>query len=148
MPENPPFVITPRGLSALDHRFATARRSDSAARDELLIITFAGTYGVGSAGNGDALFMRAVIGLGLRAFRPAGVVLDLRELDYRWGDMMASVLNDAIIRGVTPAVVVSGGCRTAMTSLVTDELGEDPGTWLFGSLDDALRATMSRDTNH
>ncbi|GIE78648.1 hypothetical protein Aph02nite_45980 [Actinoplanes philippinensis] len=136
----PAFVITPRSLgelSAIRYRFATARRGDG---DDLLVVTFAGAYGVGSSGNGDALFMRAVIGLALRAFAPAGVVLDLRELDYRWGDMMASVLNDAIVGGVAPAVVVSDACRKALTSLVTDELGEDPGDRLFDGLDDALHA--------
>ncbi|GAB7045532.1 hypothetical protein [Catenuloplanes indicus] len=142
MPDTPPFVITPRALSdlsAVQYRFATVRRA-AHARDDLLIVTFTGSYGVGSAGNGDAAAMRAVIALGRRAFTPAGVVLDLRGLTYEWGDMMADVLNDAIVARVNPAVVVSDACRKAMTSLVASELGEDPAAWLFGTPDDALRA--------
>ncbi|GAB7044580.1 MULTISPECIES: hypothetical protein [Catenuloplanes] len=148
MPEVP-FVTTPRTLgelSALRYRFATARRGDAEAwmRDELLLVSFAGTYGTGSAGNGDAAFMRAVLALARRAFAPAGVVLDLRDVEYHWGDMMASVLNDAVLGGVSPAVVVSGTCRPAMTGLVEAELGEDPAAWLFDGVDDALRAVDTR----
>lgn len=144
-----PFVTTPRALSdlsAVQYHLATARRGDAepSTRDDLLVITFTGTYGAGSAGNGDAVFMRAVIALARRAFTPAGVVLDLRELDYRWGDLMADVCNDAVVHRVNPAVVVSGSCRTAMTSLVSTELGEDPAGWLFDSLDAALRAVDTR----
>ncbi|MEU4155181.1 hypothetical protein [Actinoplanes sp. NPDC026670] len=108
------------------------------------MVTFTGTYGMGSAGNSDAVFMRAVLALALRAFAPVGVVLDLRELDYRWGDMMGAVLNDATIRDVTPAVVISEACRKAMTSLITDELGEEPVEWLFDSPEDAFFAVDNR----
>jgi hypothetical protein len=142
----PSYVTTPRNLSdlsALRYRFATAR-SEASARDDLLVVTFVGTYGMGSAGNGDAVFMRAVLALALRAFAPAGVVLDLRDLDYRWGDMMGAVLNDATIRNVPPSVVISDLCRKAMTSLVTTELGEDPADWLFGSPGDAIHAVDNR----
>ncbi|MEU8238284.1 hypothetical protein AB0C07_08570 [Actinoplanes missouriensis] len=141
----PSFVTTPRSLgelSTIEYGFATARRGDAEpwARDDLLLVTFAGVYGVGSAGNSDAAFMQGVVVLGLRAFTPAGVVLDLREVDYRWGDMMGAVLNAAIVRGVAPGVVVSGMCRPALTSLVGAELGEDPDAWLFDDPDDALNA--------
>lgn len=112
--------------------------------DDPLVVTFTGVYGVGSAGNSDAAFMRAVIARGLQATTPAAVVLDLRELDYRWGDMMASVLNDAVVGRVNPAVVVSDRCRAALTTLVADELGEDPATWLFDDLDDAVRRQNDR----
>ncbi|BEL04544.1 hypothetical protein Q0Z83_027350 [Actinoplanes sichuanensis] len=138
------FVVSARclsELSALQCRFATARRSDASTRDELLLVAFTGTYG---AGSGDAVFMRAVLALAVRAFAPAGVVLDLRELDYRSGDMMATVLNDVIVRGVDPAVVVSDTCRRAMTTLVAMEMGEDPAEWLFDSPDEALQAVDAR----
>ncbi|MFC4068309.1 hypothetical protein [Actinoplanes subglobosus] len=115
------------------YRFATVRRGDA----DLLVVAFSGTY---DESDGDGVFMRAVLASARRAHTPAGVVLDLRDLDYRSGDMMASVLDDAVVHGVNPAVVVSDSCRKALTSLVTSELGEDPGAWLFGSVDDALRA--------
>lgn len=128
------YVIAPMSRSlTIRYRFATVRRGDA----DLLVVAFAGTY---DESDGDGVFMRAVLASARRAHTPAGVVLDLRDLDYRSGDMMASVLDDAVVHGVNPAVVVSGSCRKAVTSLVTSVLGEDPGAWLFGSVDDALGA--------
>ena len=54
----------------------------------ILVIACHGTYGIGSGGNSDATYLMAMGKAGLEAFEPDGVILDLRELSYEWGDML------------------------------------------------------------
>lgn len=58
------------------------------AGDELeaVVIKFNGSYGYGSAGNGDALYMIAIRDYLLNCVLAYAVVFDLRELNYEWGD--------------------------------------------------------------
>lgn len=149
MHENTSYVVTPTDLGELSdirYTFAIARSAaaEPSARDnEFLIIRFVGEYGGGSAGNSDATLMRAAVHLGRQAFDPTGIVLDLRDLDYYWGDMIADVLNEAIVDNVRPSVVVSDSCRDGMTSLISVELFSDPADWLFDSQEQALRAVTA-----
>lgn len=68
----------------------------------------------------------------LNSERPAGLILDLRELEYWWGDQMAQTL--ALVHVDAPTVkvvaIVSDLNRQGMTSLVRDELFCDPSRWL------------------
>jgi hypothetical protein len=59
---------------------------------DILVIQYAGRYGYGSAGNGDATFMCAMARAGLSAFDPFGMIHDLSELDYEWGDRLEELL--------------------------------------------------------
>jgi hypothetical protein len=125
-----------------------------------LIIRFVGQYGVGHIGNPDAIYMTAVASAGLDAWHPNRLVFDFRELEYTWGDMLDSVLRagkgrvsvlelicsgkssglkDMQPRDIPTAVVVSDKCREAVTSLLVQEMREDPAKWLFDSLQAALR---------
>lgn len=79
----------------------------------------------------------------LNSERPAGLILDLRELEYWWGDQMAQTL--ALVHVDAPAakvvVIVSDSNRQGMTSLVRDELFCDPSRWLVDD-DEQAKALM------
>ena len=68
--------------------------------------------------------------------------LDLRHLDYQWGDEMTGVLSAGDrywgISDLPTTVIVSNQCPVGLTSLVAQEMGEDPAHWLFDDLDDAV----------
>jgi hypothetical protein len=72
--------------------------------------------------------------------RPAGVILDFRELEYSWGDEMGRTLSitDPSTGGQMPLViVVSDLNRAGMTSLLRDELSLEPAEFLVSSEDEA-----------
>lgn len=130
-------------LSSIQCRFYTC---DSPTLDygEILVVRFEGTCGYGSGSNGDCVYMAAMTQAGLTAFEPLALVLDMRGLSYEWGDMMGHVLaagSDQYVDAPFPtAVVVSDRCREGLTSLVQDEMDEEPEEWLFESLELACQA--------
>lgn len=50
------------------------------------LVTFRGTYLSGSAGVDDARLIRWKLEQVYELFRPDGIVIDCRELEYNWGD--------------------------------------------------------------
>lgn len=58
---------------------------------EIMILKFIGVYGFGSSGNSDAIFMRAIGEAVIEAWQPAGLIIDLSELSYEWGDQLENV---------------------------------------------------------
>ena len=100
----------------------------------------------------------AIIIAGLEAWEPFAVVLDLRGLEYSWGDMMSNVLGTASrwyepyypIRAAfggekTPrefpmAVVTSDLNREGLESLLRDYMQRDPDRVLYRSFEDAVRS--------
>lgn len=80
-----------------------------------LVLRFSGVYGVGSAGNGDANFMRVITRAALEAWHCHAVVFDLRELAYEWGNAIWAVFGRGIPRSgvdrLPSALVVSESCR-------------------------------------
>src|SRR5262249_38293395 len=100
---------------------------------EILVIKYVGTYPFGSSGNDDAQYMYAMAKAGVAAFEPWGVIHDLSELDYEWGDRlnMAFDVGPAELQGGAevvlslfgdgnssrakqPAVVVGPRCEEAV----------------------------------
>jgi hypothetical protein len=81
----------------------------------VLLLQFSGVYGVGSAGNGDADFMRVITRAALDAWHSNAVVFDLRELAYQWGNAIWAVFGRGIrspgAEALPCAVVVSDLCR-------------------------------------
>src|SRR5262245_57191729 len=65
--------------------------SKSADYYDLLVVKFKGKYRYGSSGNPDATFMSAMAEAGIVAWGPAGLILDLSELAYEWGDQLEEV---------------------------------------------------------
>src|SRR5262245_44715109 len=85
---------------------------------------------------GTFRFLRAMAMAGLEACdpRPLALVLDLSQLDYKWGDSMAGVLTAGARwagTGFPTAVVVSHRNEAGLTSLVAQELAANPKEWLF-----------------
>lgn len=114
---------------------------------EVLVVKFIGECGHGSNNNEDAIYMSAMIAAGFIACcYPQGLILDLSELKYEWGDMMSEVVwppynlisvSDKEI--IYPfAVVISDLNRTGLTSLVKEEMMEKPNEYLFETFNEAL----------
>jgi hypothetical protein len=89
---------------------------------EILVVKYVGTYPHGSAGNDDAQFLYAMAKAGVAAFEPWGVIHDLSDLGYEWGDRLD------IVFGVGPdcepspvAVVVGPACAEAVRTLLLGE---------------------------
>jgi hypothetical protein len=98
------------------------RRGLQEGMEDALVVAFSGTYGYGSAGNGDAAFMCEAVEAAVAAWTPRAIILDFSELDYEWGDMLESVLpGDEGEFGppcVTAALVVGDGCREGLRTLL------------------------------
>jgi len=129
-------------FSSLSFSFFVGKSSNTARK--VLMVRFEGATGSGCSNNGDATFMTAIVAAGLKAWEPSGLILDLRELSYSWGDLMVMpfcVHPDLTIREQLvpfPTVaVISDLNRVGMTSLVKDEMLADPDSILFDSVDDA-----------
>jgi hypothetical protein len=107
----------------------------------VLIIAFSGR--ADNAACHDAFeVMPAVINAALSLWQPGGVVLDLRQLHYEWGDWMTNSLVAADPQPTT--VVVSDRNREGLTTLVSGEMFVQPGDWLYETLDDAVAAIVAR----
>ena len=108
----------------------------------VLVVRFSGECGHGSRSNSDCAFMEAMVKAGLAAFRSLALVLDMRGLKYEWGDLMPRVLlggQRQYVDGAFPtAVIASDANREGLTSLIRQEMDEDPAGWLFDDLDAAL----------
>jgi hypothetical protein len=104
---------------------------------EILVVKYVGVYPLGSAGNDDAQYMYAMAKAGVAAFEPWGVIHDLSELNYEWGDMLDNVFtigpreprqDEKVMEGIfggnlgsvamRPAVVVGPGCEEAVRTLL------------------------------
>jgi hypothetical protein len=113
------------------------------------VISFEGEYGVGSRGNSDAAYMRAVVMSAAAAWDCIALVLDLRELEYSWGNALLSVIQAAEELGHGDAdppfpvkIVASDRCRAGLLSLLGASEESSQG-WLFHSIDDAIRAARA-----
>lgn len=86
--------------------------------------------------------MDAMIRAGIAAFDSVGVILDLREMAYEWGDMMlcpfAAGSNYYVDSDLPIVAVISDINREGLTSLMIDEANIEPCTVLFDSMDAAL----------
>ena len=109
---------------------------------DVLVVRFSGTSGFGCANNSDAIYMDAMIRAGIAAFDSVGVILDLREMAYEWGDMMlcpfAAGSSYYVDSDLPIVAVVSDVNRKGLTSLMIDEANIDPTSVLFDTMDDAL----------
>ena len=114
----------------------------SASYANILVVQFSGQSGFGCNNNSDATYMAAMIRAGIVVVKPIAVLLDLRDLTYEWGDMMAEPFcagHNHYVRGdLLLVAVVSDLNRKGLTSLLTDEMATDPKNVLFESLEDAV----------
>jgi hypothetical protein len=114
--------------------------ADGERAPDVKVIEYSGTYREGSAGRDDALFMLATIAAAQAAWFTAGLVIDLRQLAYSWGDEMEWLTNSGG-PAVRASVIVPGpACRAALGSL----LEEDFDKCCMDSFDEAVRAVRLR----
>lgn len=111
-------------VSALEHLSDLVHRCFlcSGALDDgtaALVISFAGTYRIGSEGNPDAAYMSAVVETVMDEWSPRSIILDLAELTYEWGDAIASVFYIPWRKreNARLLIVVSDRCRRALEGL-------------------------------
>ncbi len=122
----------------------------SKPRDDVLVVSFASKRATNWR---DLSFMRAMQLAGFEVWRASAMVLDLRELHYRWGDTMSELFRSPRRHSGTPlekifgedrrfpiVAVVSPLNRDGLTSLFRDEMSMDPSDVLFESLDEAVAA--------
>ena len=118
---------------------------------EALMVSFTGEYGIGCQGNGDARFMTAIISAAMAAWEPSALILDLRTMKYEWGDLIDMALcagNFAYTESPFPtAVITSELNRKALTSLLRDEMFQEPGHWLYDTIEEALASVESQMEN-
>jgi len=112
-----------------------------------LVIEFRGECGYGSNSNGDAAFMTGIIKAADSIWHSAGLILDLRQLKYKWGDEMVKAIGalgscrvkDSYMPFPT-AIIVSDLNRNGLTSLAKAEMQVDPTELLFDDIETALSA--------
>lgn len=87
-------------LSKLTYRvFAVERRIVHTVC--VTVLEWNGIYRSGSLGNDDGIFMRVTTLAALSAWHAHGIVFDLRNLDYAWGNMIWEMYG----RGISPSGV-------------------------------------------
>lgn len=111
---------------------------------EILVISYSGKYGIGAAGNSDAQYMYAKGEFGLNMYETAGVIIDLRELEYEWGDMLELVftIGKKQYRNAEfpRAVLIGEKCSKAIGTLIHGEDSKTPAIteeWIFDSFENA-----------
>ena len=122
---------------------------DEESRTDVLVVSFSGVFGTGSAGNGDASYMQAMTLSALAGYSCEAIVVDLQQLDYRWGDALLSVFQDIYQfkndpgEPSFPAVVVtSESCRLALLSLCG--VSEVDAAWHFRDREQAIAAAHQK----
>ena len=111
---------------------------------DILVVKYSGKYGFGSSGNSDAKFMYAKGCFGLAAIEPLGVLIDLSELEYEWGDMLDLVFDigrtQYINEPFPTALIVGEKCSNAIGTLIHGEKSSKPAIaeeWIFNEFDKA-----------
>lgn len=147
----PVQIGAPRGIEC------SFGRVESDGDDELpkvLVVAFSGEYPDGSAGNSHGHYIAYSTVLGLAAFEPWCLILDFRELVYRWGNTLLLVF-DQISRFMDGdntqtrfpvAVVTSPKCRDAFLSLLTKP-GDASVDWHFDDMPSAIEYAI-REAHH
>ncbi|MEM1182745.1 MAG: hypothetical protein AAGM22_30655 [Acidobacteriota bacterium] len=129
--------------SSIDVSF---RRGPSSTKPQLdiLIVSYRGRYPFGSSGNTDAEYMHAMGLAAVHAFSPSGLIIDMSDLHYEWGDRLEKVFDigyDPVYDERLPtAAVVGPECRDAVRSLIVGTASEDfagEAEWVFESLESA-----------
>jgi hypothetical protein len=84
--------------------------------DPVACVSFKGVGGVGSRGNHHGEQMRSVVRQAIDSEAPAGLVIDLTQLDYSFGNWIANWLQPGMPLGRT-AVVASGETLKRLSGL-------------------------------
>jgi len=111
-----------------------------------LIAKFIGEYREGAAGSPDAQFMIGMTNLAVGLWQPTGLVLDLSDLRYNWGDEMGLLLPPSVT--CKCAIVIGPPCARAIATLLwgidTQESATD-AEFIFESVQAAWEFVKHRD---
>lgn len=129
-------------LSKLEYSVRIGKVSAESYRS-IMILSFKGEYGFGSRGNSDARYMSAIGKAVLDAWAPWGLVIDLSELKYEWGDELDRVFDIgselARIKPFPVALTVGPASEEAVRTLIlgigAKETIKDIG-WVFRSIEE------------
>jgi hypothetical protein len=78
-------------------------------------LAFSGTFRDGPAGDPDGLYVHGIIGIAHAIWHPSGMILDLTELTYNWGDGMIDLLEPP---SNNPFVLIVGPqCKQGISQL-------------------------------
>ena len=102
-------------IFTLEHKIAHTVR--------VTVMEWNGVFGDGSQGNDDGVFMRVTTLAALSAWHSNGIVFDLRNLHYEWGDKIWEMYG----RGIDPsgvedlpyATVISEKCMPGFRSCMS-----------------------------
>lgn len=84
---------------------------------EAAVIRFEGTYGYGSLGNGDAIYMIAIRDYVIDCVLPCAIVFDLTLLHYEWGNGIWGLFG---CDGIPVGTVTSEKCSGFETCAVAE----------------------------
>lgn len=137
-------VITLAGLSKLMYEIALWQ--DQSKQLDIIVLSFAGTYQLGSLGSGDGRFMAGIANAVVSAWLPSGLILDLRELKYDFGDTILDAVNvgyDETHGWCIPTrIVVSELSHSGMSSLM-NFVKREPSEWLFFTREEAIDRVLT-----
>ena len=117
---------------------------------DILILRVDGIYPDGSLGNSHAAYISIMAVQGLQAFNPEAFVLDLRNLEYRWGNSLLGVLQNVSRlmdsgkednEPYFPIFVTTSDKSAGFVSLVTPSSGKVP-EWHFKDIDEAINKAI------
>lgn len=83
---------------------------------DILIISFQGKYRNGSSGSPDAGLIKGIVKLGVCVFDPFGLIIDLRDLEYNWGDDFDLIFEEEM--HINSVLLIGEKCRKAMSTLM------------------------------
>jgi len=122
----------------------TSQRRESG----VLVVSFHGRGDIGSDGNPAGRKMREAMREEIAASSPAGVIVDLTDFEYRFGDYIGTVpLTAAKLLGIGRACVVARGETGAALQSLWDYARLDKNVPLFAALEDAEKY-LSKSERH
>lgn len=152
MPSYPLLKAVPPQPEGIEGQFFLVDPAQSGRRT-VLVASFSGEYPDGSRGNAHGAYIATVALHGIHAFEADCLILDFRDLTYRWGNTLLKVFQDVAQfkdfdaepnEPSFPVVVVtSEKSREAFLSLVTPAGKANPA-WHFGDMDRAIEYSFKK----
>lgn len=117
-------------------------KSDLDDFKDILIIKFSGKYRDGSQGNSDAQYMFAMGEFGAKLYEPFGIIIELSQLEYNWGDLLEKVFNIGVENDIHNVVIIGEKCKTGIGTLINGINDTSLATeteWIFDNYKEAKK---------
>lgn len=109
-------LVDPKSENELKTEFYVGNSNTHEYDIKIVTIKFIGEYRAGSNGNLDAKFMYSTIEFVKSYFNPNGIILDLRELKYEFGDELTKAFGAG--KYIAFAVLISDLNKKSIGTLV------------------------------